>query len=241
MNRENKLKIRVLLVDDHPLVLAGVRSSLLKYDRFEIVGEAASGPEAINRAKECLPDVVVMDITMPGMNGLEATKCLRAICPQTKVLILTVHEKKEFIREMIQAGARGYVRKNTPPSDLVSAIEAVYCGEVFFMPDVAQAFFTEYVLNAGKMDDASPKRLSKREHEVLSLIVDGLANKDIADRLQLSVRTAEKHRQRIMEKLGIHRATELVKFAITRGFVNLSAESIPFMSAAQPASERKTV
>src|SRR5437660_10712930 len=151
MNRESKSKIRLLLVDDHPLVLAGVRSSLLRSERFEIVGEASSGPEAINRAKECLPDVVVMDITMPGMNGLEATKCLRAICPQTKVLILTVHEKREFVREMIQAGARGYVRKNTPPGDLALAIECVYRGEVFFMPDVAQAFFKEYVLSAGRM------------------------------------------------------------------------------------------
>ena len=239
MNRDNKSKIRVLLVDDHPLVLAGGKSFLPKSDRFEVVGEASSGPEAINRAKETSPDVVVMDITMPGMNGLEATKCLRAISPEMKVLILTVHDKREFVREMIQAGARGYVRKNTHPGDLISAIECVHRGEVFFMPDVAQAFFKEYVLNAGKMEDASAKELSKREHEVLGLIVDGLANKEIADRLQLSVRTAEKHRQRIMEKLGIHRATELVKVAITRGFVTLSPEAIPFISPTQ-VSERKT-
>ena len=109
------------------------------------------------------------------------------------------------------------------------------------MPDVAQAFFTEYVLNNGKMDDATPKRLSKREHEVLTLIVDGLANKDIADRLQLSVRTAEKHRQRIMEKMGIHRATELVRVAITRGFVNLNTETIPFLPSSPQVPERKTV
>ena len=240
MNKESKSKIRVLLVDDHPLVLAGVRSSLLRAERFEIVGEAASGPEAINRAKETLPDVVIMDITMPGMNGLEATKCLRAICPETKVLILTVHEKKEFVREMIQAGARGYVRKNTPPAELIVAIECVYRGEVFFMPDVAQAFFKEYVLNAGKMEDPSAKQLSKREHEVLSLVVEGLGNKEIAGRLQLSVRTAEKHRQRIMEKLGIHRATELVKIAITRGFVHLNPEAMPFMPSSH-ATERTTL
>src|SRR5436305_1311677 len=118
MKSDTNLKIKVLLVDDHPLVLAGVRSSLLKENSFEIIGEATSGPDAISQAKERAPDVVVMDIAMPGMNGLEATKCLRAICPQTKVLILTVHEEKEFIREMIQAGARGYVRKNSPPTEL---------------------------------------------------------------------------------------------------------------------------
>ena len=240
MNGDIQLKIKVLLVDDHPLVLAGVRSSLIKYDRFEIVGEASSGPEAIEQARLCSPDVVVMDIMMPGMNGLEATKALRAICPQCKVLILTVHEKKEFIREMIQSGARGYIRKNVPPCELMAAIESVHRGEVCFMPDVAQDFFREYVLNAGRMDDASAKRLSKRETEVLRLIVEGLANKEIADRLQLSVRTAEKHRQRIMEKLGIHRATELVKVAITRGFVNLSPDSVPFLPPAQ-FSERRTL
>ncbi len=240
MNSETKSKIKVLLVDDHPLVLAGVRSFLMGYDRFDVVGEASSGPEAINRAKNCDPDVVVMDLTMPGMNGLEATKCLRAMCPQIKVLILTIHEKREFIREMIQAGARGYVRKSTAPGELVSAIESVHRGEIYFMPDVAQAFFKEYVLNAGRIEDSSPKRLSRREHEVLELIVDGLANKQIADRLQLSVRTAEKHRQRIMEKLGIHRATELVRVAITRGFVNLSKETIPFVPSSQ-TPERRTL
>jgi len=240
MNREIKSKIRVLLVDDHPLVLAGVRSFLLRSDRFDVVGEASSGSEAIMKAKETSPDVVVMDISMPGMNGLEATKCLRATCPHAKVLILTVHDKNEFVREMIQAGARGYVRKNTNPGDLTVAIECVHRGEVFFMPDVAQAFFKEYVLSAGKMEDPSAKQLSKREHEVLSLIVEGLANKEIADRLQLSVRTAEKHRQRIMEKLGIHRATELVKVAITRGFVTLKPESIPFIPPPQ-IPERNTL
>ena len=240
MNGDTQLKIKVLLVDDHPLVLAGVRSSLLKYDQFEIVGEASSGPEAIERAKFSTPDVVVMDITMPGMNGLEANKALRALCPESKVLILTVHEKKEFVREMIQSGARGYIRKNVPPCELVAAIETVHRGEVYFMPDVAQEFFREYVLNAGKMDDASSKRLSQRESEVLRLIVEGLANKEIAGRLQLSVRTAEKHRQRIMEKFGIHRSTELVRFAITRGFVNLSPDSVPFIPPTR-VRERRTL
>ncbi|HEY0456904.1 MAG TPA: response regulator transcription factor [Verrucomicrobiae bacterium] len=216
-------KIKVLLVDDHMFVREGVRSCLEKFDQFEVVGEAASGHEAIDRARQFSPDVIVMDITMPGMSGLEATKCLRAICPQSRVLILTVHDKKEFVREMIQSGARGYIRKNTSPVELVSAIERIHRGEAFFMPDVAQAFFEEYVLSGGKLEESYPKQLSEREREVLSLIVSGLANKEIAERLSLSVRTVEKHRQKIMHKLGIHKATELVKFAITRGFVNLQA------------------
>jgi DNA-binding NarL/FixJ family response regulator len=218
MNSETKIK--VFLVDDHPVVREGVRSCLRRYEQLEVVGEAASGHEAIDRAKESAPDIILMDVTMPGMNGLEATKCLRALCPQTRVLIFTVHEKKEFVREMIQSGARGYIRKNTSPMELVSAIERIHRGETSFMPDVAQAFFEEYVLGGGRLED--PKALSEREKEVLTLIVSGLANKEIADRLKLSVRTVEKHRQKIMQKLGIHKATELVKYAITRGLVSLN-------------------
>src|SRR2546421_1772144 len=130
MKKETKLKIRVLLVDDLPLVLEGVRSSLLKHDRFEIVGEASSGPEAIHRARESSPDVVVMDFTMPGMNGLEATTRLRTVCPKTKVIILTLHEKAEFVREMIQSGAKGYVRKSTTPTEFVLAIDSVHRGDL---------------------------------------------------------------------------------------------------------------
>jgi two-component system, NarL family, response regulator NreC len=220
MKSEGKNKIKVFLVDDHPVVREGVRSCLRKYEQVEVVGEAANGHEAIDRAKEFAPDIILMDVTMPGMNGLEATKCLKAVCPQCHVLIFTVHEKREFVREMIQSGARGYIRKNTSPMELVSAIERIHRGETFFMPDVAQAFFDDYVLNGGRVEET--RELSEREKQVLKLIVSGLANKEMADRLSLSVRTVEKHRQKIMQKLGIHKATELVKFAITRGLVSLN-------------------
>ena len=217
------MKIKILLVDDHPFIREGVRACLLKYDQFEVVGEASSGKEAIDKARELSPDIIVMDIMMPEMDGLEATKCLREACPQAKVLILTVHDKKEFVREMIQSGARGYIRKSIATFELVSAIERIHRGETCFMPEVAQAFFDDYVLNGGKLEESIPKRLSEREREVLGLIVEGLANKEMAGRMQLSVRTVEKHRQRIMKKLDIHKATELVRFAITRGVVNLKA------------------
>lgn len=221
MNREDKLKIKVLLVDDHPLVREGVRHSLRKHNRFEIVGEASNGLEAIKQARKFSPDVVVMDFTMPGMNGLEATHRLRDVCPKTKVLILTVHEKNEFVREMIQSGARGYIRKSTTPSEFVSAIERVHSGELCFQPDIAQAFFKEYVLNRGRLEGSTRKKLSNREEQVLKSVVDGLANKEIASRFEISIRTVEKHRQRIMRKLGVHKATELVKIAITRGVIPL--------------------
>jgi two-component system, NarL family, nitrate/nitrite response regulator NarL len=222
MNGDKKLKIKVFLVDDHPFVREGVRSCLVRNGQFEIVGEASTGQEAISKVKQFAPDVIIMDITMPGMNGLETTRCLHQSYPQARVLILTVHEKKEFVREAVQSGARGYIRKNTSPTELASAIERIHRGETFFMPEVAQAFFEDYVLRGGRMDEPSRRQLSARERQVLTLVVDGLANKEAADRLHLSVRTVEKHRQRIMKKLGIGKATELVKFAITRGLVDLT-------------------
>src|SRR5437016_11351352 len=124
-----KQKIKVLLADDHPFIRAGVRTFLLKHDQFEIVGEASNGPEAIHRAKEVSPDVIVMDLSMPGGNGLEATERLREVCPQARVLILTIQEQKEFASELIQSGAKGCLRKDTSPAELVSAIERVHKGE----------------------------------------------------------------------------------------------------------------
>jgi len=216
-----KQKIKVLLADDHPFIRAGVRTFLLKHDQFEIVGEASSGSEAIHRAKEVSPDVVVMDFSMPGGNGLEATARLREVCPEARVLILTIQEQKEFATELVQSGAKGCLRKDTTPGELVSAIERIHSGETSFLPETAQQFFSDYVRSGGRMEDPSPQRLSRREQEVLGGIVEGMANKEIADHLQIKTRTVEKHRQRLMKKLKIHKATELVKYAITRGFVGL--------------------
>jgi len=219
MRREPENKITVLLVDDHPLVREGVRSSLLRQNRFKILGEAATAAEAIRLARECSPDIVVMDVTMPGLSGLEVPKRLQTLCPQTRVIILTANSTAEFIQEVVQSGARGYVHKNASVAELIAAIDRVHDGELFFQADVAQSFLEGYVLNEGRMEESAAKRLSKREHEVLGLIVDGLANRQIAHQFRISVRTVEKHRQSIMKKLRVHKATELVKFAITRGVV----------------------
>jgi DNA-binding NarL/FixJ family response regulator len=219
--RQKTSKIKVLLADDHPFVRAGVRSWLHQHNQFEVVGEASCGHEAISRAKEFLPDVIVMDLSMPGVDGMQATQSLRESCPKSRVLFFTIDAENEIVNEMIQSGAKGYVRKDTPPVELVSAIERIHRGETCFRPEVAQTFFNEFVLNGGKPKE-TPKKLSPRENQVLSGIVEGLANKEIADRLKLQTRTVEKHRQRMMKKLGIHKATELVKFALTRGLVNLN-------------------
>lgn len=143
MNSHVAARIRILLVDDHPFVLEAVRSFLSRHGRFEVVGEAGNGTEAVRKARELLPDVVVMDITMPGMNGLEATRCLRETCPQSRVLILTVHEKREFIAEMMRSGARGCVRKNATPVELVAAIESIHAGGLAFGVDLALAALEE--------------------------------------------------------------------------------------------------
>jgi two-component system nitrate/nitrite response regulator NarL len=219
---KSETKIKVLLVDDHPFVLEGVKSWLRKHNQFEVVGEAASGKEAIQKTQELRPDVVVMDISMPIMNGLEAAPRLRETSPNAKVLMLTVHDGREFIGQIVQSGASGYVRKNGSPAELIRGIESVHRGEAFFPADVTQTFFVDYLRSQGRSIEARPRGISEREREVLGLVVEGLSTKEIADRLHMSVRTAQKHRENIMRALGVHKATELVKVAMSRRLVNFA-------------------
>ncbi|HTD68525.1 MAG TPA: response regulator transcription factor [Candidatus Limnocylindria bacterium] len=217
------MKIKVLLVDDDPYVREGVRSCLSRYLQFDIVGEASNGQDAIARVKKLTPDVVVMNISLPGMDGLETTRYLRESFPKVRVLILAGNQSKEMVKHVVRSGAPGYLSKSASPTELALAIEQVHRGETFFTADVAQAFFEEFVQNGGRLPDSGPKPLSPRERQVLGLIVEGLPNKEVATHLKLSVRTVEKHRQRVMRKLGVRRATELVKFAVTRGWVDLNS------------------
>ena len=223
MKNQKKTKIKVLPVDDHPVVLEGVRSCLTRHDQFNVVGMACSGEEAINKAGKLAPDIVLMDMRMPGMDGLETTRKLRETCPNTKVLMFAGREENEVVGEMIQSGAKGCIRKTASAAELMSALERVHKGETFFSPDIAKTFFDNYVLGGGKAPEPAAKRISERERQVLRLIVDGAANKGIAESLNISIRTVEKHRQRMMKKFDLHKATELVRFAITRGIVNLGA------------------
>jgi DNA-binding NarL/FixJ family response regulator len=221
MNKD-KPKIRILLVDDHPFVLEGIRSCLQSQEQFEIVGEAANGKEAIEKGRELSPSVMIMDISMPIMNGLEATRHLRKIAPEVKVLILTMHEKREFTSQIIEAGARGYVSKNTSPAELIRAIELVDRGETFFNPLITEAFLKNFVENAGRAGAQSQPELSLREREVLTLIAEGFSNKEAANLLGVSVRTVEKHRERIMDKLNLHSIVELTKYAIAHHMVQIA-------------------
>jgi two-component system, NarL family, nitrate/nitrite response regulator NarL len=219
-----KSKIKVLLVDDHPFVIEGIRSHLTTLDQFEVVGEAANGEEALQKTEALAPQIVVMDISMPGMDGVQATRALHKQFPEVKILILTMHEKKEFILEIMHSGANGYVLKNTSPADLVQAIETVSRGETFFSQDVPRM-----LLQQTDHQPVSPLggsgNLTPRERQVLSLIMEGLYNKEAASRLGLSVRTVEKHRERIMAKLNVHNVVELMKLTMTEGLLERPRET----------------
>ena len=217
--------IRLLLVDDQKIVRAGLCSLLDRYPDLEIVGEAGGGEEAVALATSLQPDVVLMDLTMPGINGLEATRQIRATVPAVKVLALTVHEEEAYFFEALNAGASGYVPKRASPDDLLAAIRVAADGEVYLHPTVAGALVQDYLrrVRSGVEHD-SCDGLTDRQREVLTLIAEGLRNQEIADRLAISVRTVERHRENIMERLNLHSRTDLVKYALRKGLIQLDEE-----------------
>ena len=207
------------MADDHPVVRKGLQSCLSRQERLKIVGEASDGDEALRLTRELVPDVVLMDINMPRMNGLTVTETLRQELPKVKVLVLSVHSNKEYIFRIIQAGAQGYVSKEAAPEELLKAIESVHAGEAFFSPEIARAALSQLVNNGGKKEGFA--QLTDREREVLALIAEGRSNKEIANDLGIGVRTIETHRERIMRRLEIHSVAGLTKFAIANGIVPL--------------------
>ena len=222
--------ITVILVDDHDVVRTGLRSFLNTQADVKVVAEARNGQEALLRADEMKPDLVIMDITMPGMDGLEATRQLKARSPECLVLALTVHEDKQYFMEMLAAGASGYITKQAAADDLVAAIRAVAAGQVYLQPALARWLLDDYQRLA-KQEQAQAKPtengetvvgldiLSQREREVLELVGQGWNNQQIGKQLGLSPKTIARHRERIMNKLNMHSRTELVKFAIRTGLI----------------------
>ena len=223
--------ISVLLVDDHELVRRGLRSFLGGRAEVVIAGEAENGEQALALASRENPDVVIMDISMPGMDGMETTRRLKEQCPRCNVLALTVHEDKQYFIEMLSAGASGYITKQAAADDLVAAIRAVAAGEVYLQPALArwlledyQRLAKEFVQRASQTpaetDVIGLDVLSGRERQVLELVGQGLNNQHIGERLELSPKTIARHRERIMHKLNMHSRTELVKFAIRSGLIS---------------------
>jgi two-component system response regulator NreC len=215
-------QIRLILADDHAVVRSGLRMLLEVQPDIEIVGEAESGAEAVEQTRRLKPDIILMDIQMPGLNGIEATKKIKDFAPDTAVLALTMHEDDQYFFEMLHAGASGYVPKRAAPDELLTAIRAVGKGEVYLYPSLATRLVQDYLKRAETDDQTLVyDYLTPREREVLTLIAEGLSNGEIADRLVISVKTVDRHRENIMKKLNLHSRVELVKYAIKIGLIDL--------------------
>ena len=209
-------RIRILLADDHAVVRQGFRMILSAHSDLEIVGEAGNGREAVELAANLRPDVVVMDVAMPELNGIEATRRLTADNPHIRVVALSMHKDSVYVREILRAGARGYLLKDSVAADLVSAVRAVAQGEGYLSPGVSDAVLDDYRRHVTDPIDL----LTSREREVLQMLAEGKTNKEIATVLNLSVYTVEAHRGRIMEKLNLHSINELVRFALRNGLID---------------------
>jgi DNA-binding NarL/FixJ family response regulator len=209
-------RIRILLADDHAVVRQGFKMILAEQPDMEIIGEAGNGREAVELAERLRPDVVVMDVAMPELNGIEATRRLRESMPHTRVVALSMHKDSVYVREILRAGARGYLLKDSMAADLVSAVRTVAAGEGYLSPGVSNAVLDDYRRHVTDPIDL----LTSREREVLQMLAEGKTNKEIASVLNLSVYTVDAHRGRIMEKLNLHSINELVRFAVRNGLID---------------------
>lgn len=213
-------EIRLLLVDDHEVVRTGLRMLLEDQAEINIIGEASTGEEAIKLAGELLPDVIVMDITLPDINGIEATRLIKETQPTIAVVALTIHDDEHYFFEMLRAGASGYVPKRAAPDDLINAIRAATAGEIYIYPSLAKVLVSDFLTRAiVEPETASLNVLTKREQEVLELLAQGLSNEEIAERLSISRHTVARHRENLMGKLELHSRSELVKYAIRKGII----------------------
>ncbi|BAQ50001.1 response regulator transcription factor [Methylobacterium aquaticum] len=214
-------RIRVALADDHPVVLAGVRALLNADPEIELVGEATCGRDALRMIEEARPDVAVVDVSMPGLNGLELTERVARDCPTTRVLVLTVHEDAAYVQPLLKCGARGYLLKRSAADDLLRAVRAVATGGIYLDPSVAGQALADSPGAAGDPDAArTGEALSPREAETLRLIARGLSNKEIARRIDVSVKSIETYKARAAEKLGLKTRAEIIRYAAARGWLD---------------------
>jgi two-component system, NarL family, response regulator NreC len=209
----NPRRIRVLLADDHGVVRQGFRLLLSRYPDIEVVGEAASGREAVELCGQLHPDVVILDVAMPEMNGVEAARQIKQNCPGTNILILTMHKDAIYLRESLRAGARGYLLKDSIDKDLIDAVRAVARGEGFLSPAVSATVLDDYQKHVTNPLDL----ITNRERQILQMLAEGKTSKDIASELNISVYTVDAHRSRILKKLGLRAIGDLVRFALQNG------------------------
>lgn len=213
-------RIRLLLVDDHEVVRRGLRMLLENEADLNIVGEADTGAQALEMVETLKPDVVIMDITLPDISGIDATRRIKAQYPEVAVVALTIHEDQQYFFEMLQVGASGYVPKRAAPDDLISAIRATHRGEMYIYPSLARLLVGDFLARSGEAGAKEAMNgLTPREGEVLSYLAEGKTNDEIADILSISVHTVARHRENLMGKLGLHSRSELVKYAIRKGLI----------------------
>jgi two-component system response regulator NreC len=214
------MKIRLLLVDDHQVVRSGLRMLLTNESDVEIIGEAGTGKEALEAVKLLKPTVVLMDIGLPDLSGIDATREIKRTNPEIAVVALTIHEDEEYFFKMLEAGADGYVPKRAAPEELLTAIRAAAAGEVYLYPSMAKLLVKDYLTQEHTSEDVKAlDGLTEREQEVLRYLAEGVANEAIADALVISVKTVARHRENIMQKLGLHSRSELVRYAIRKGII----------------------
>jgi len=215
-------KIKVLVVDDHTIVRHGIYALLGLMSDIELVGEAVNGREALEKVKKLMPNIVLMDIAMPLMDGLEATRRICREFPKTKVIALTQYYDREFVFSVIEAGARGFISKTAASSELASAIRSVYRGDSYLSPSVARVFVEGYQEGIGRVKDQDPyKQLTNREREILKLLAEGHTTQEIATMLILSPKTVDRHKTNLMAKLAIHSRADLIKYALRKGIITI--------------------
>jgi DNA-binding NarL/FixJ family response regulator len=213
------MSLRILVVDDHAVVRRGVRSLLESHEGWEVCGEATTGRDAVEQSRRLRPDVVVMDLSLPGLNGLDATRQILKDAPDTEVLVLTMHRSEELARDVLQAGARGYVLKSDADANLIMAVDSLRQHKPFLTPTVTEFVLDDYVRRGDAQDDLTPVALTAREREIVQLVAEGQSSKAAAAALGISVKTIEAHRANIMRKLHLRSVSDLVRYAIRNKIV----------------------
>jgi len=227
-----KEKQRIVIAEDHRILREGLRALISSNPNFDIVGEAEDGRDAIRCVEKLTPDLILLDLSMPRMNGMEAIKEIKKQCPETKILVLTVHRTEEYILATLRAGANGYVLKDATHAELLMAIKSVLMGKRYLSPGVSEKVIEGYLEGRKTLKSSTPwDTLTQREREVLKLIAEGYKNKEIADYLYISVKTVEKHRANLMKKLDLHSTSSLTAFAMEKGLMNME---IPINSSLPP-------
>jgi DNA-binding NarL/FixJ family response regulator len=212
---------RIIIADDHRIVRQGLRALIEKHPDMQVMGEAATGREAVVMVRELLPDIILMDVSMPDMNGIEATRRIKSEYPQIRILALSMHSDRRFAMEMLKAGASGYLLKDSAFEEMAHAIRAVMSGHTYLCHKIADVVIKNYINLTAKQESSAFSELTVREREVLQLIAEGKSTKEIASALEVSVKTVETHRQQMMEKLGVRSVAELTKYAIREGLTSI--------------------